>query len=137
MVLSDDLLNPADLLPRKAAAAVQPDRVKPELRGVVIPLNVHVRRFFPVAGIEEETLGTDAQDRWHLHLTDRAASRSVTVAKGESPRTPQPAGLDHMDYPRRVQRSPPCAARHSPAAQTPQFSPRPTTIRASMKLRMK
>ena len=52
----------SQLAPRKAAALLQSDRIEPEFGPIGIPLDVDMRGFGAVAGIEEEPIGSDAED---------------------------------------------------------------------------
>jgi hypothetical protein len=47
----------SDLGAPESTAANEPDRIQPELGDVDIPLDVHVRRLFAVAGIEKAAMG--------------------------------------------------------------------------------
>lgn len=66
MVSVDKLLDTANFCPGKAATTLQPTRVKPELRDVIITLNVNMWRFILIPRIEEKTIWSDSEYRWHL-----------------------------------------------------------------------
>ena len=64
-MLSDQVLYPRYLMPGEAATGIQPDGLKPELRGAIASLDMDMKRFCPIAGVEEESVGTYSQNRWH------------------------------------------------------------------------
>lgn len=49
----------------ETATGLKPNRVQPELRSAIIPLDMNVRRLAPIAGIEEEAIGPRPQDCRH------------------------------------------------------------------------
>ena len=79
---SDDLLNPADLDPGKAAASLQSNWVQPKLCDVFISFYMHMRGFIAICGVEEKTEGPDSQNRWHVAAT---ISRLAGKMDRESP----------------------------------------------------
>jgi hypothetical protein len=64
-MLRDQPFDSADLRSAKPAAFVKPDRVKPELRSVPLPLDMHVRWFLSITREEEEPVGATSQHRRH------------------------------------------------------------------------
>jgi hypothetical protein len=58
-------LDPTDLGAPETATISQPNLIKPELRSVLVALDVNVRRFFAVASIEEESVRTNPKYRRH------------------------------------------------------------------------
>ena len=66
MVSVDKLLDAANSCPGKTATTLQPTRVKPELRDVIVTLDVNMWGFVPIPSIEEETIWPDSKYRWHL-----------------------------------------------------------------------
>ncbi len=83
MVFAHELLDSTNLRPGKPTAALQPDWVELELRDLVATLNVNMLGFISISRVEEETIWTDSQYRWHLSqlhtdfspVTHRALSR--------------------------------------------------------------
>jgi hypothetical protein len=65
LVLLNDLLNLVDLLAGEPSASLQPDGIEPEFRLSVVALDVDVRWLIPIAGIEEESIRSAAEDGWH------------------------------------------------------------------------
>ena len=61
----DDLLNPADLDPRKSTTPLQPNWVEPEFCRLILTFYMHVRRFIAISRIEEEPKWSNSQNRWH------------------------------------------------------------------------
>jgi hypothetical protein len=59
LVPAQQFLDSTDLHPGKPPASLQPRRLKLELCNFVFALNMNMRRFLAVAGIEEESVGTD------------------------------------------------------------------------------
>jgi len=55
-VVLDQALNPTDLSRLEPATVLEPNRVEPELGGVLIALDVDVRRLGCVAGVEVEAI---------------------------------------------------------------------------------
>jgi hypothetical protein len=55
-VLLNKSVQPIDLGSTKATAALNPDRIKPELRNLVITFNVHVRGLIPIPCVKEESV---------------------------------------------------------------------------------
>src|SRR5438093_13491780 len=53
-------------------AALKSNRLKAELRELMLSFHVYVRRLLPVARVEEEPIRTQAQHRRHPTMMDRA-----------------------------------------------------------------
>jgi hypothetical protein len=51
----------------EALIALQPSRLEPDLCGGFLALNMNMRRFSTVPGIEEESIRSNAQDSWHFN----------------------------------------------------------------------
>ena len=66
MVSVDQLLDTVNFCPGKATTTLQPTRIKPELRDVIVTLDVNMRGFIPIPSIEEKTVWPDSEYRWHL-----------------------------------------------------------------------
>ena len=62
----ENFLQTSDLRPGKSAASLEADRIKPELRNHVLPLNMNMRWFLTIPSIEKEPVWADSQYRWHL-----------------------------------------------------------------------
>ena len=69
-MLLDEPLNPLDLDSPESTAALQPDRIEPELGEVVVTLHVDMRWFIAVISIEEEPIRAKSQ---HGRHRDRVA----------------------------------------------------------------
>jgi hypothetical protein len=89
LVFLDQMKDLGDLLPAEAVAAVEFDRVEPELRLAVVPLNVNVGRLTAIARVEEESERSTTEYRGHaLNATvdaqhgQRGVSRSHRGARG-------------------------------------------------------
>jgi hypothetical protein len=61
----DEPLYPLDLDSPKSTAPLEPDRVKPELRHVVVTLHMDVGWFMSVASVEQEPVRAKTQYGWH------------------------------------------------------------------------
>jgi hypothetical protein len=66
LVFLDKSQEPTHFLSVKAAAVLEPHRIQPELRNPVLMFNMDVRRFIPVTGVEEETIGSFPEYGWHF-----------------------------------------------------------------------
>jgi hypothetical protein len=55
-VLLNKSVQPSDLGSTEATAALKPDRIKPELRNLVITFNMYVWGFIPIPCVEEESV---------------------------------------------------------------------------------
>jgi hypothetical protein len=66
LVFLDKSQESANFLSIKAAAVLEPHRIQPELRNPVLMFNMDVRRFIPVTGVEEETMGSFPEYGWHF-----------------------------------------------------------------------
>jgi hypothetical protein len=77
----DQLANPVDPFPAKAVAALQPDRLKPELRLAGVTLDVDVRRFASVTCVEEEPERPHAQYSRHVRMLQPPSAKSNTPIK--------------------------------------------------------
>lgn len=100
MVSIDKLLNTANFRPRKTTATLQPTRVKPELRDVIVTLDVNMWGFIPIPRIEEETIWSDSEYRWHWahHHVDFLVCRPELTQGGPRPRGNIPTiGKTHQD----------------------------------------
>ena len=64
-MLLDQALKPPNLNRPEAAAALESDRIEPELGGVLVTLDVNVRRLLRIAGVEVKALRPRPQHRWH------------------------------------------------------------------------
>jgi hypothetical protein len=65
LMLGHEFMEATDFLTRKTAALLQPDRVKPKLRNLVLSFDVRMGRFLSIAGVKEEPVGTDPQNCRH------------------------------------------------------------------------
>ena len=65
-MLFDKSLNPLDLDALESTAALQADRIEPELGEVVVALHVDVRWLIAVTSIEEEAIWAKSQYRGHM-----------------------------------------------------------------------
>ena len=70
-MLLDQLTDAVNLFPPKAAAALQPDGVEPELCFASVAFDMDVRRLTPVAGVEEEPKGAYAEHGRHADMLHR------------------------------------------------------------------
>lgn len=79
-------LNPIYLRRRKPPTSLQPDRVKPELRNFVLPLNMDMRRFISIASVEEKAVGTGPQYCWHSssHHIDSPADHQLPIPQSNA-----------------------------------------------------
>jgi hypothetical protein len=66
LLVLDQLLKPADLAPGKTTTMPQPHLIKPELRSVVISLDVDMQWLVTVACIKEESVRTSPKHRRHV-----------------------------------------------------------------------
>src|SRR5271157_4538549 len=55
-VLLNKSVQPSDLRSTEATTALKPDRIKPELRNLVITLNMHVRWLIAIPCVEKESV---------------------------------------------------------------------------------
>jgi hypothetical protein len=62
---------------------------------IIVALNMNVRRFVPIACIEEETVLTDSQCCWHLSQLNTTLSRLIMVYVVSSQRL-QATGLSAL-----------------------------------------
>jgi hypothetical protein len=74
-MLLDQLTESVDLFPAKAVAALQPDRVEPELRLTVVTFDVDVRRFTPIPGVEEEPERAHSEYSRHVGMLHRSSAK--------------------------------------------------------------
>jgi hypothetical protein len=65
-MLFDKSLNPLDLGTLESTAALQADRIEPELGEVVVALHVDMRWLIPITSIEEEAIRAKSQHRGHI-----------------------------------------------------------------------
>src|SRR6059036_3298816 len=72
-------------------AALKSDRLKPELRDLILSFHVHVRRLLAVARVEKEPIPTQAQYRRHPTMMDRA--RGPLQARQSKRRSVRACGL--------------------------------------------
>src|SRR5438034_6864010 len=72
------LLDLPNLRRPEASARLKTDRAQPELRRPVIALDMNVRRLAPVAGIEEEAIGSRPQDCRHGFTLTECSGRDET-----------------------------------------------------------
>jgi hypothetical protein len=68
-----------------ADAALKSDGLRPELRQVILSLDVDMCRLLPVARVREEPIGTEAQHRRHVTMMDRFGSPRKSVASAAAP----------------------------------------------------
>jgi hypothetical protein len=61
----EDSLNTSDLGARESSVALQSDGVKPELRQLVIMLNMNMRRLIMISCVEKEPIWSDSENGWH------------------------------------------------------------------------
>jgi hypothetical protein len=61
----DDFLETVEFLARKPSASLEADGINPKLCFAVVMLDVDVRRFVPIARVEEEPIGAVSEDRRH------------------------------------------------------------------------
>ena len=66
MVSVDKLLDTANFCSGKATTTLEPTRVKPELRYVIVALDVNMWGFIPIPRIEKETIWPDSEYRWQF-----------------------------------------------------------------------
>jgi len=64
-MLPDKSRKPRQLYSSESTAALKSNGIQPGLRVVLIPFYMHVPRFAPVAGVEEEPIRTDTEHRRH------------------------------------------------------------------------
>ena len=64
-MVAEESLDASDLGARKSSIALQSDGVKPELRQLVIMLNLHMQRLLSISCVKKETVGTDSENGWH------------------------------------------------------------------------
>lgn len=64
-ILPDQRFHPVDLRTTEPTARIKPHRVQPELRAVLVALDMHVRRFLPVPREIEEAVWATSEDRRH------------------------------------------------------------------------
>jgi hypothetical protein len=61
-------MNPLNLSSAETNTPLQSNWVEPELRQMILPLDVDMRRFLAVARVEEEPVRTEAQYRRHMAM---------------------------------------------------------------------
>jgi hypothetical protein len=64
--LSNHLFYLAEVGTAKAPTSLKTYWIKPELRDIFIPLNVHVRWFVTITGIKEKAISAVSVNCWHL-----------------------------------------------------------------------
>jgi hypothetical protein len=60
-MLAQQIPNPTEVPPRKPAAPLQPNRIKPELCNFALTLNVYVRRLIVITRIKEKAVWANLQ----------------------------------------------------------------------------
>ncbi len=65
MMIAYQSFDPCELNARKPATNLQSNRIEPEFREFIIPLDMDVRRFDTVPRVEEEPIRSGPQDCWH------------------------------------------------------------------------
>lgn len=78
-MLLDPLAEVVECLASEAAAAIEPDGVKPGFGLVVAPLDRDVRRFAAIAGVEEQTIRSRPKHGWHQLNPRRPTIESNTT----------------------------------------------------------
>jgi hypothetical protein len=66
LVLYDEGENAIQFVPAEAVVCCQSYGAQPELRVILIPFYMDVRRLLAFVAEEEELVGADSQDGWHL-----------------------------------------------------------------------
>ena len=61
----DQPLNPPQLLGRETKVTREADRLQPELRRQIVPVNMDMRRLMEFMAVEVEAVWTTSQDGWH------------------------------------------------------------------------
>jgi hypothetical protein len=65
-MIPDDFVDSTEFCPSKPTASLQPDRVEPELRDLVLTLDVNMLRFVSIAGVEEQSVRAHPEYCRHL-----------------------------------------------------------------------
>ena len=71
-MLAYDPRDPEDFRAPETAAALQPDRIEPELGDIIVAFYVDMRWLLPIARIEKEPVGAGAEDSRHALAYDSA-----------------------------------------------------------------
>ncbi len=61
----EESLDASDLGTRKPSVALQSDGVQPELRQLVIVLNMNMRRLITISCVKKEPVWSDSENGWH------------------------------------------------------------------------
>jgi hypothetical protein len=61
----NNALYTTNFLSRKSTTALQPDGFQPEFGNLVLSLNMHMRRFISITGIEKDAIWTRSKYSWH------------------------------------------------------------------------
>jgi hypothetical protein len=64
-VVVEESLDAPNLCTRKSSVALQSDRVKPELRQLVIMLNMNMGRLITISCVKKEPVWPDSENGWH------------------------------------------------------------------------
>lgn len=64
-MVHDDFVDSTELRSSKATASLQPDRIEPELRDLVLTLDVNMLRFVAIARVEEQSVRAYPEYGWH------------------------------------------------------------------------
>jgi hypothetical protein len=92
-MVSEDSLNASDLGTRKSSVALQSDEVKPELRQLVIMLNMNMRGLITISCVKKEPIWSDSENGWHypsfiaFFLFEKESERFVGIltVRSETP----------------------------------------------------
>ena len=84
-MITEESLDASKLGARKSSVALQSDRIKPELRQLVIMLNMNMWRLITISCIKKETVWPDSENGWHyprfiaFFLVQKESKRFVEI----------------------------------------------------------
>jgi hypothetical protein len=86
--LLNQSLNPSNLNRLEAAAGLEANGAQPELRRVLISLDVNVRRLVRIARVEEETIRAGPQHRRHRYTLPELGAAKKSPEPWSRPNAP-------------------------------------------------
>jgi hypothetical protein len=86
LIVLNDSLNRAQFVTAESEVASQADRVEPKLGGIVVSIDVHVRRFIWLMAVEVKPVRSTSQNSRHPYTPFyRRSPRSATTFSRRSP----------------------------------------------------
>lgn len=122
----------------KATALLQSDRIQPDLGPIGIALDVHMRRFGSVTGVEEESIWTNAEDGRHFSIfivsaltANTLSNDRITLASAADTQTNAGAQRPLPKRGRQLQQASLCRTDHLTLALADKLSTSPRLICAN------